>query len=283
MKAITLGVALTFFAHVAFAQESATEAPVTPDDRLNAVLWQLTSAEYEGATRTAFAMARVALDKALKDKKHTAAIEQTGKFAKLPPAIIFDIDETVLDNGPNQVRMMLDTKTRPAELMARWHERGVAKPVPGAVEFIEYAQSKGVTLFFITNRNAEKEDGTRKNLEAIGVKLPATVDTVMMEHEKPEWKFDKGLRRATVAKDYRVVLVVGDDYGDFTSVWNKPTDERRKDAETEAARWGRDWILIPNPIYGSWENAAIKFNFRAPPDERRKIKHDTLKAFDAAE
>ncbi len=282
-KFLALAGVAAFCAQHAFAQDQMNDgAAVVADDRLNALVWQMTSAEYEGAARTAYTTATAALDRALKNKKHSAATEQTGNFAKLPPAIIMDIDETVLDNGPVQVHMLVDTKTRAGELMGKWFDRAVAKPTPGAAEFIQYAQSKGVTVFFISNRNADKEAPTRKNLEAIGVRLPA-FDTVFLERERDDWKYDKGARRAEVAKTHRILLLIGDDFGDFTSTWNKTAAERRAIAQEQSARWGKDWIMIPNPMYGSWENAAINFNFRATPDERRKIKHDAVKAFDSGE
>ncbi|MBL8644166.1 MAG: 5-nucleotide phosphatase [Rhodospirillaceae bacterium] len=279
----TLALACALSSGLAAAQETTPEPPVAHEDRLNAILWQMSSAEYEGAARTAYLAARLALDDALKDKTRTAAPEQTGDVSKLPPAIIMDIDETVLDNGPVQVHMLLDAKTRPGELMSHWFDRAVAKPTPGAVEFIQYAQSKGVMIFFISNRNADKEAATRRNLEAVGVKLPADIDTVLLEKERPEWQRDKGLRRAEVVKTHRVLMLVGDDFGDFVSAWNKPSPERRAVAAEHSARWGRDWIMLPNPMYGSWENAAINFNFRATPAERLRIKRDTLKAFDSGE
>ena len=87
----------------------------------------------------------------------------------------------------------------------------------------------------------------------------------------------------SLTKNYRVLMLLGDDFGDFTSDWNKSSDERRAVAQKEAARWGRDWIMIPNPMYGSWENASFNFNFRASPADRRKMKHDAVKAFDSGE
>jgi 5'-nucleotidase (lipoprotein e(P4) family) len=270
-----MALAVCFAGQHAMAQDTPS---IPGDDRLNAVLWTMTSAEFEAASYMAFAVAKTQLDAALKDKSRTAALEQTGKYAKLPPAIIMDIDETVLDNGPYQVRLMNDTTTRPADLMSTWVEEANAKPLPGVVEFIQYAQSKGVTIFYITNRNSEKEAATRKNLAAIGSKLPDNFDTVMLERERPEWTGDKTTRRAAVAATHRVLLLLGDDFNDFVSAQRLPAPDRRATAEREAQRWGRDWIIIPNPMYGSWENASINFQFRAPLDERRRIKHDTLKA-----
>ena len=271
--------AITLALCVAGQNAVAQDAPAIPgDDRLNAVLWTMTSAEFEAASYMAFATAKTQLDAALKDKSHTAALEQNGRFSKLPPAIIMDIDETVLDNGPYQVRLMNDTISRPADLMSQWVEEANAKPLPGVVDFIQYAQSKGVTIFYLTNRNSEKEAATRKNLAAIGAKLPDTFDTVMLERERPEWTGDKATRRAAVAATHRILLLLGDDFNDFVSAQRLPAHDRRATAEREAQRWGRDWIIIPNPMYGSWENASINFQFRAPIDERRRIKHDTLKA-----
>jgi len=268
--------AVFIFAALLASSASAQDKPA--DDRLNAVLWTMTSAEFEAASYMAFANARAQLDAALKDKSRTAALEQTGKFSRLPPAVIVDVDETIIDNGPYQVRLMNNTTERPADLMAKWVEEASAKPLPGAPEFLAHAKAKGVTIFYITNRNAEKEEATRKNLAAVGATFPTDVDTVLLEREKPEWTGDKTSRRAEVAKTHRVLLLIGDDFNDFVSAQRLPPPERRATAEREAARWGRDWIIIPNPMYGSWENAAVNFQFRATPEERRKIKRDTLDA-----
>jgi acid phosphatase len=74
--------------------------------------------------------------------------------------------------------------------------------------------------------------------------------------------------------------VLGDDFNDFVSAPRLSSAERRAIAEREKARWGRDWIIIPNPMYGSWESAATNFQFRATPDERRRIKNDVLQGFE---
>ncbi|MBM3513468.1 MAG: 5'-nucleotidase, lipoprotein e(P4) family [Alphaproteobacteria bacterium] len=251
---------------------------VTGHDHLNAIAWHQSSAEFEATARMAFAMARVALDAALKDKTRSALPDQQSKggYADLPPAIITDVDETILDNGPFQGTLMKEQPQRPAGVWADWVELAIAKPIPGADEFLRYAQDRGVTIFFITNRNSEKELATKKNLEAIGIKFPSDFDTLFLDRERPEWRGDKALRRAAAATTHRILLLLGDDFGDFTSSYNKPTADRRAVAQAEAVRWGRDWIILSNPIYGSWENALIEFNFRMPPAERRKMKWDAV-------
>src|SRR5262245_37538808 len=80
---------------------SAEDAPA--NDTLNAVRWMQRSVEYKANTLGAFALAQVRLDQALADKNWTAApAEQTGAYQDLPPAIIMDADETILDNSGYQ-------------------------------------------------------------------------------------------------------------------------------------------------------------------------------------
>jgi predicted secreted acid phosphatase len=89
---------------------SADAASTTPVglDNLNAVLWVQSAVEYRATSLQAYRLAQRALDDALADATWTAALEQTGDFAGLPPAIILDIDETVLDNAYYEARLTLD-------------------------------------------------------------------------------------------------------------------------------------------------------------------------------
>src|SRR5512138_1379419 len=128
---------LFLFAVPAFCQVSM--------DTLNAVAWTQTSVEYRASALQAWSAARASLPKALKHKKWSAALEQTGKFKKLPPAVIVDIDETVLDNSPVQARFLLEGDGRfDVKRWGEWTKEGKAKAVPGAVEFLKDAASRGV-------------------------------------------------------------------------------------------------------------------------------------------
>src|SRR5215203_940023 len=77
-----------------------------PHENLNAVAWMQTSLEYQASAVQAYRLAARQLDEALADRSWTAAIEQTGDASKLPPAVVLDIDETVLDNSPFQARVV---------------------------------------------------------------------------------------------------------------------------------------------------------------------------------
>ncbi len=230
---------------------------VRSDDRLGGVLWVQTSAEYRALALATFARARTELDRALADRSWTAALEQQGEIADLPPAIIADLDETLLDNSPYEAdRIRLGGRFEPVSWNA-WVTRARAKAIPGAAEFVHYAAARGVTVFYVTNRAAVLEEATRVNLAALGFPLAGDRDTLLMPGERPDWGSDKSPRRAEVARSFRILLLVGDDLGDFVSGARARPEERIALAEHHTERWQRQWILLPNPYYGSWERALV--------------------------
>ena len=229
-----------------------------PHENLNAVLWVQTALEYEASATQAYGLAALQLDAALRDASWSAALEQTSDASRLPPAVILDIDETVLDNSSYQARQIRDNSQFAADTWDRWCQEARATAVPGARAFTQYAEKRGVTVFYITNRTANVEEATRRNLGALGFPLTPGIDTVLTRAERPEWQASaKGARRAHVAHDYRILLLVGDDLGDFVVDASGTPQERAARAAAQADWWGRRWIMLPNPTYGSWERAII--------------------------
>lgn len=242
-------------------------------NRLDSVLWVQTSVEREGVYQQAYRQARAMLDKARKDKSWTAAIEQTGAYRKLPPAVILDVDETVIDNSPEQAEVAKNGDR--AGLWERWVNEGNAKALPGALEFTRYAAQQKVAVFYVTNRAVAEKDATVRTLTRLGFPLQHGADSVKCRGEKPEWTNDKGSRRAAIAHDFRILLLIGDDLGDFMSGVRVAPAERRRLAEPYTDRWGVRWIALPNPMYGSWE--AALYGTIADPAERVRLKREALK------
>ena len=221
---------------------------------LQSRLWMQTSAEYHVIASTTYRQAGEALDLALRDTTWTAALEQTGDFTTLPPAVILDLDETVLDNGPFEGRLIRDRTSFSSFKWDQWVEEANASALPGVLEFIANARSKGVTVLFIANRQARHETKTRVNLEKLGIPLPTDFDTVLLEGEVPfNWPSDKSSRRRYVADRFRILLLIGDDLGDFVSGARDVPENRVRLARQYGTRWGTSWFLLPNPVYGSWE------------------------------
>jgi 5'-nucleotidase (lipoprotein e(P4) family) len=244
---------------------------------LNDILWVQTAAEYRITCQMLFNLAKSDLDLALKDPAWSAALEQTGSFQTLPPAIIVDVDETILDNSPGvgwfvQNRYSFNSTTA----LDTWMKRAEATGLPGAVDFLKYAESKGVTIFFVTNRSSGLETATRVNLEELGLSLPTTLDTVLVVGEKSGWGSDKTTRRTFVAATHRILLLLGDDLNDFVSGAEDTPEKRVALATQYQTYWGKQWILIPNTLYGSWESAL--YGHQSPPDNTRlQKKFDLIK------
>lgn len=117
-----------------------------------------TSVEYKANAEAVFALARIRLDQALKDKSWTAApAEQTGDFKDLTPAVVADADETVLDNSGYQAWMVANGETFNPKTRTKFVNSQTSAAVPGAVEFAKYAESKGVRVFYVTNRTKGEE------------------------------------------------------------------------------------------------------------------------------
>jgi acid phosphatase len=273
------------FARVAFAIASLTFAGTAfaqapQNDLLNATLWMQRAVEYKANSLTAFALAKIRLEQALADENWTGApAEQTGSYQKLPPALILDLDETLVDNSRFQAWMTLNDTNFTPQVWTKFVNAQVSEAIPGAVDFLKYAESKGVKLFYVTNRTAEEEEGTRKNLERLGFPMGGNVDTFLMARKKPDWGSAKGTRRAFVAQDYRILLNLGDNLGDFVDSYRGSEAERLKVFEENRGRWGREWIMLANPAYGSFESAPFGHDYKKSPDEQRKAKRAVLDAW----
>ncbi len=228
-------------------------------DMLLANLWMQRAVEYKANTLTVYALARLRLDEALADKNWTAApAEQKGDFQNLPPAVVLDVDETVLDNSKYEVWLMQADQSFSTKTWNQFCAAQISTATPGAVEFTKYAESKGVKVFYVTNRGAETEKDTRANMEKLGFPMGGNVDTFLMQGEKPEWVGAKSTRRAAIAKDYRVLLNIGDNLGDFDDRYRSSEADRVKAFEAGMPYWGKQWLMLANPTYGSFDTSPYR-------------------------
>jgi len=267
---------LTFGCTTAPLTSPQNQPTTRADNRLDAILWQTTSAEYRVLARTIYANAQASLELAIKDPHWTALPTQNEDYQQLPPAIIMDIDETVIDTGAFQRQLAHDNARFSSGPWRAWQERNQPNAIPGAVEFIAAAQARGVTVFFITNRDHATEETARRNLAAIGIDLPKDIDTVLCRGERPDWGNDKESRRQFIAEHYRVLMLFGDDLADFVSAY-RTTPQERIGTALRHDEWGTKWFMLPNPMYGSWENSLYDFRTGLSPDEVSREKFNKLR------
>lgn len=233
-------------------------APNVSEYQMGATLWVQKSAEYRAAAYQAFNLARWQLDADL-DKKNVKKLPKAER--KRPRAIIVDIDETVLDNSPNQAAGIKTQTPFNSKDWTTWVDMRKAKAVPGAVEFLNYAVSKGVKVFYISNRDEMHKQATMDNLKAAGF-LDISSENVMLRQKDSKGSniSTKTPRREHVAASYRVVLVMGDNLDDFSDVFElKSIADRFAEADKIKTEWGKRWIVLPNAMYGTWESAIYEY------------------------
>jgi acid phosphatase len=242
---------------VAPATAAATNpCPAASAATLNATLWMQTSAEYKAVTREIYRNAKAQLDLALADPAWSA-LPDAPVVAGAPPAIVLDLDETAIDTSAHTARQIRDGHGYTEQGWKEFSDQANSRAIPAALEFLKYAASRSVTLFYVTNRNAGEEAPLRRNLAALGFPLNDSIDTVLTRNERPEWTSDKSSRRMFAAANHRVVLLLGDDLNDFVFATGKPLAEREALLNRYDEQWGRRWFLIPNPVYGTWERALF--------------------------
>lgn len=241
---------------------------------LNASLWVQTSAEYRASALQLFRNAQRGLDAAMDNPFAKGALEETTNDPAQPPAVILDLDETVLDNTAFEARSIRIHKTYDSKLWKAWVGESAALAIPGAADFLAYAKSRGVTLFYITNRDLDEEPGTRRNLEKLGFPFDPNVDTLLMKGKNGWTTSDKSPRRAYVAASYRILLLLGDDLNDFIPAADKTVAERAALVDSVRSWWGETFFIVPNPMYGSWERALTG---SGTPCEQMQKKIDVLR------
>jgi 5'-nucleotidase (lipoprotein e(P4) family) len=236
---LTFILALTAVAPVVAAQ---TEVDNTYLEA--AVLWQQSSGERRALSYQTFALARMLLDRDLRMNRRN----------RMKRAIIVDVDETVLDNSSFQAWMIRNRRPFEPASWGEWCNRAEATAVPGAVEFLRYANSRGVRVFYITNRKQVEKQGTATNLKKVG--FPEVNDQTLLVRTDPK-SSSKEPRRLSVSSRYRVVLLMGDDLNDFAEVFetSKTVSTRSDAVERNKSQFGARFIVLPNPMYGHWEDA----------------------------
>src|SRR5699024_7770435 len=109
------------------------------------------------------------LNKLLQDSTKTASLEQSGQdYQSLPPAIILDVDETILNNMAFELFLFKNHQTYSEVKWNKWVKMEKGKPIPGAIEFTQKAANKGVTIFYVTNRTNILKKATYENLKNAG-------------------------------------------------------------------------------------------------------------------
>ena len=267
---------------VTSAARTAAVAHVAANDNLNAVAWSQTAIEHDMIYLQTYRDAQSRLLAALHDQ-HWDALGKADRVAPLKglkPAVVLDVDETVLDNSPFAARMVKSGAEYNEADWAAWCREARARALPGAVEFTQFAARHGIAVIYISNRAKDLDEVTLANLRQAGfpVSEPQAflgLGTVVDGCEQAG--SEKCCRRQLIARHYRVLMQFGDQIGDFVDV-NANTADGRRRAVADYLPWvGTRWFVLPNATYGSWEPALFSNDWSATPDQRRQQKLDALR------
>jgi 5'-nucleotidase (lipoprotein e(P4) family) len=214
---------------------TAPEAARLPDE----VQWVRSSAEHRAVFLQTFRLAGEAL-------RRRAASARPGTWAT-----VLDADETSLDNSEFERDLALAADAYDENSWNDWVRERRAVALPGAVEYVRLARGLGGRVIVVTNRAAEVCDATRENLNAVGI----VADLVLC---KPEGESDKNPRFERIAAGtasaalppLEVLVWVGDNIRDFPRL----DQHARLAGDSAFTAFGRSYFMLPNPMYGSWED-----------------------------
>ena len=243
---------------------SAAESSLVPDGKLWSSLFQQKAAEYKALCLQAYNIARFRLDEALKSP------------SSRPRAVITDMDETFVDNSPYAVHQALQGKDYDAASWQEWTDKGIADTLTGALGFFSYAASRNVEVFYITNRKEAERKGTLENLQRYHFPFADEKHLVLRKDVA-----SKEQRRQDVAANYDIVLLLGDNLTDFSSLFDgkQTTEQRAAAVQQSAAEFGKKFIVLPNANYGGWEDAIYGNNYGLKPAQKDSAIKSNLKGY----
>ncbi|RFM28032.1 5'-nucleotidase, lipoprotein e(P4) family [Deminuibacter soli] len=237
---------------------TATQSGVTVDGKLWTSLFQQRAAEYKALCFQAYNIATLRLNESLQ--------QSTAK----PRAIVTDLDETALDNSPFAVHQGLQGKVYESAAWAQWTAMAAADTLAGAVTFFKYAAAHNVEVFYITNRAESERTATLQNLQRYGFPYADNAHLVL----KPDnVGSSKEPRRQALSQTHDIILLLGDNLGDFSALFDKKEEaERLQNTIASAADFGKKFIVLPNANYGDWEGALAHYQRLTLPQQDSLVK-----------
>ena len=262
MKKAFLLIISTFCMCIAVAQTGNAPSSIANNGKVWASIYQQRAAEYRALCFQSYNMARLRLDIALK------------KHSKKPYAVVTDIDETLLDNSPYDAQRAVNNLDFDSKTWKEWTAKAICDTVPGSSSFFKYAASKGVTVFYITNRDEDEGAGTLKNLQLYHLPNADAAHLLLKNGTS-----GKEARRLSVLKTHHIILLCGDNLPDFDALYdNHPAEEKRTVTTNKLMKeFGERYIIIPNASYDDWENAMFNYNYNLSNAQKDSVIKSKLK------
>lgn len=227
---------IAILASMAFVGSDQTPAPDT-EQNVMATLWYQKSGEMRALYYQAYNLAELRIREYLAKTR-----------SERPAAVIFDLDETVLDNSPSEGLNIVEGKGFSPDRWKAWSDKASARALPGARDFIRFLAKNDIAAFYISNRQNTEIMSTMINLQKLDIPY-ADRNHIFLKSETSGKEF----RRNVVATNYDILLLVGDNLADFDMVFeDRSVNLGFKAVDSLRSEFGKKFILLPNPMYGDW-------------------------------
>lgn len=189
-------------------------------------------------------------------------------------AVVVDIDETVLDNSPYEAELILENIDYPKRWM-EWIDQAAATPIPGALNFLNFADSSGVQVFYVSNRKVDGFAGTMENLKKMNFPQ-VSEDHILLRTDESS----KESRRNHIERGYHIALLIGDNLNDFSDVFERRSSQDRNTAvDLLQEKFSYRFIILPNAMYGEWEGAIYDYNWSLTDAQKDSARKEALRGF----
>jgi len=229
---------------------------------LGNVLWQQNAAEKKALCYQAYNIARIHLDNVL----------SSGLESLKPYAIVTDLDETVIDNSFFNAKLIQSDVEYSQDMWEEWVNLEKTDIIDGAETFFKYAESKGVEIYYVSNRLHSSYEATISNLNQFNLPYLDREHILLKTTSS-----GKESRRQKIMEKHNIILLLGDNLSDFSKVFdNQNTVRRNLLVDSLMPEFGQRFIVFPNPMYGDWETNGVyegKYDWTAAQkDSLRKAK-----------
>lgn len=208
----------------------------------NDILWVASADTYRACCQQTYNAAGMCL-------RELAKAEKPGTWC-----VVLDADETIIGNVEFQREITVTGTGHSSGAWDAWCNRAKATALPGAKEFCALVRELGGKVIIITNREAPTKAATIKNLADLGF----VTDAVLFREGPYARDRKKTARREDVEKGQvktlpegrdlpplKILMLCGDQLHDLYN-------EEQIQFEQAKERFGRDLIVVPNPMYGDW-------------------------------
>jgi 5'-nucleotidase (lipoprotein e(P4) family) len=245
-------------------QQSSPNQINSQDHLIMSTLWYQKSGEMKAIYYQCFNWAKLRVDVALSEN-----------ISENKMAVIVDIDETMLDNSPFETNCINTDESYTKESWTEWCSQINAKPLSGAVEFSKYAESKGIEVFYISNRSVDVFDVTLKNLQKENFAFADSAHLLLKSNTR-----SKKPRRDIISENYEIILLIGDNLLDFSEIFeDRSTNFGFDIVKANKEEFGKKFIILPNPMYGDWEKAVFEYKKDLSNQEKYEYRKSNLIAY----